>query len=79
MVILELVLPTAPYLFVGLGLQTSSEDGQSLRLVRTPLNRNEGGRFASVLNLVTIVFPVQAAEKTVVLDIPIPRGYSHIG
>ena len=48
-------------------------------LFAPPSTVNEGGRFASVLNLVTIVFPVQAAEKTVVLDIPIPRGYSHIG
>ena len=40
---------------------------------------SEGGRFASVLNLVTIVLSVEVAEKTVVLGISVTRDYSHIG
>ena len=49
-------------------------------LLATPSVINEGMRFASVLNSVRIVLPdVEAAEKAVVLGVPIPRGNSHIG
>ena len=49
-------------------------------MLATPSVINEGMRFASVLNSVRIVLPdVEAAEKAVVLGVPIPRGNSHIG
>ena len=79
MVSLELILATAPCLFVGLSLQTAAEDGQSLRLVCAPLSPQEGVGIASAAHHEG---PDSrdgchlgcTAEKTMVLSVPNTEG-----